>query len=238
MLKSFVKQQLKELGYVIGRYDAARDPTAVRKGLFDKLGVNVVFDVGANIGQYAGALRGGGYRGRIVSFEPLRQACRALQIRAKDDADWIVVHAAVGDAAGKSTINISGNSHSSSLLAATPRLTESCPASAFVQTEAIEVLRLDDVFSQYNRDGDHPYLKIDTQGYTAKVLSGAANTLERIVGIEVEMSLVPLYEGEPLIGEIITALYAQDFKLVLIKPEFTDMTNGQQLQVDGIFIRC
>ena len=237
-MKSFVKQWLRELGYVVARYDAARDPAAVRRGLFDKVGVNVVYDVGANIGQYADVLRGNGYRGRIVSFEPLRQAYRALQIRAKDDRDWIAVHAAIGAAVGKSTINISGNSYSSSLLPATPRLTQSSPASAFVQTESIEVLRFDDVFREYNRVGDHPYLKIDTQGYTAKVLSGAANSLEHIVGVEVEMSLVPLYEGEPLIGEIITVLYAQGFNLVLIKPEFTDMTSGQQLQVDGIFVRC
>jgi FkbM family methyltransferase len=237
MFKAYIKQQLRELGYTVGRYDAVRDPVVVRKRLFDEIGFNIVFDVGANAGQYAGVLRSDGYYGRIVSFEPLSAAFCALQARAQGDTGWTVLRHGLGDKAGEATINISGNSYSSSLLAMTARLTEAVPAAAFVQREKIEMMRLDDMFDRYCSAGDRAYLKIDTQGYTAKVLDGAHKSLERIAGLEVEMSLVPLYEGEPLIGEIITGLYQKGFKLVLLKPEFTDEASGQQLQVDGIFIR-
>jgi len=237
MLKSFAKQQLRRLGYTAGRYDAGLDPLAVRQSFFDRLELNVVFDVGANTGQYANMLRNHGYGGRIVSFEPMAVAFGALQNRARGDPRWTTLCCAVGDTAGESTINVAGNSWSSSLLAMTPRHTQAAPASAFVQQERIRVVRLDDVFADHVRDGDRVYLKIDTQGYTAKVLDGAGSSLQRIVGLEVEMSLVPLYEGEPLIGEIITRLYAHGFTLALIKPEFTDRSSGQQLQVDGIFVR-
>jgi len=237
VLKSFAKRQLRELGYTVGRYDAIRDPVAVRKRFFDRLDLNVVFDVGANTGQYARALRRDGYRGRIVSFEPMSEPFNSLQGHAKDDPCWTAHRYAVGDTAGESTINVAGNSWSSSLLPMTPRHAQAAPASAFVQKENIRVIRLDDVFEDHVRDGDRAYLKIDTQGYTAKVLSGAEKSLARIAGLEVEMSLVPLYEGEPLIGEIIERLYRKGFTLVLIKPEFTDVSSGQQLQVDGIFVR-
>ncbi|HSC47142.1 MAG TPA: FkbM family methyltransferase, partial [Gammaproteobacteria bacterium] len=39
--------------------------------LFAKLDIDCVLDVGANQGQYGAMLRKAGYRGRIVSFEPV-----------------------------------------------------------------------------------------------------------------------------------------------------------------------
>ena len=42
-----------------------------------------------------------------------------------------------------------------------------------------------------------PYLKIDTQGYEWKVLEGATEVLNYLCGIQLEVSLLPLYEGQP-----------------------------------------
>jgi precorrin-6B methylase 2 len=40
--------------------------------------INRVFDIGANIGQFASELREQGYNGKIVSFEPLPRAHKTL----------------------------------------------------------------------------------------------------------------------------------------------------------------
>ena len=60
MSKMLVKRLAKKMGYVISAYDPKRDTRAIKKSLFEKLGINVVLDVGANAGQYARGLRRAG----------------------------------------------------------------------------------------------------------------------------------------------------------------------------------
>lgn len=64
--------------------------------MLELYGVNCVFDVGANTGQYAKRLRGLGYSGRIVSFEPTSETFARLARAAADDPDWHVVQCGLG----------------------------------------------------------------------------------------------------------------------------------------------
>ena len=71
-----VKDSLKHIaalaGYEVHRRDLAH--AARRNAAMAVRGIDVVFDIGANEGQYVRELREFGYGGRIVSFEPLPQA--------------------------------------------------------------------------------------------------------------------------------------------------------------------
>jgi hypothetical protein len=50
------------------------------------------------------------------------------------------------------------------------------------------------------------FLKTDTQGYDLKVLAGARRTLDRTIGIQIELSVVAIYEGMPSYVEAIAML--------------------------------
>lgn len=237
MSKVLIKQLAKKMGYVISAYDASRDPLAIRRSLFETQRIEVVLDVGANAGQYARHLRATGYQGRIVSFEPLSSAYKVLAEAAAGDPKWTACHCAVGEREGTSEIFVSSNSWSSSMLDILPTHTDAAPDSRYLNKEAISIKTLDSIFDTHVSAGEKTFLKIDTQGYTKQVLGGASKSIEKIAGVFVEMSLVPLYAGEPLIGEVISMLYEKGFVLLAIEPEFIDKKSGRILQVNGLFAR-
>ena len=200
MFRSAVKNGLRKLGYVISRYDYRRDPLAVRNIFLESHGINVVLDVGANAGQYAQQLRECGYRGKIISFEPLSKAFRQLAETAQNDPTWQVKQCALGDKEATAEINISENSWSSSLLEMLPAHAKAAPDSKYIGKEVVTIRTLDALFSSYCKSDSRVFLKIDTQGFTKKVLEGGQHSLETIRGLQVEMSLVPLYDGGVLMS--------------------------------------
>lgn len=125
---------LRRAGYELNRYPPPIEDPALEESqwavrLMASEGVDVVLDVGANTGQFAGRIREAGYSGAIVSFEPLGDACLGLRRRAAADPAWEVRRLALGDHDAQATeINVSRNSVSSSLLSMGARHLESAPS--------------------------------------------------------------------------------------------------------------
>ena len=232
-----IKKLLWKLGYDISRFSPESHRLARRKQLLDSSGIDAVIDVGANTGQFGQQLRALSYRGRILSYEPLRSAFDVLAARAERDGSWQVFNVGLGDAEERRSINISGNSYSSSLLEILPAHVKSEPESAYIGQEIITLTTLDSVFDTILTPQDQIYLKIDTQGYESKVLQGAQASLQHIRLIQIEMSLVPLYLGAPLLQEMLSLMSSMNYTLVAMEPAFTDQESGQLLQVDGVFQR-
>ena len=237
MFKGTIKRLLRNVGYTASRYDPRRDSDAVRQRLLESASINTVLDVGANSGQYGEQLRRRGYQGEIVSFEPLSSVFVQLQKRAAGDALWHTERCALGDREEVSSINISGASASSSLLDMLPRHTEIAPRTGYIGSEQVTVHRLDSLFDRHVVPGDRVFLKIDTQGFTSRVLEGAERSLGKVQGLEVELSVVALYAGEPLIHEILSLLYRKGFAVYSLEPEMFDDTSWQQVQMNGLFQR-
>ena len=238
MLRPLAKKLLRSGGIVASRYDPNRDPEAMRGRLLERERIDLVFDVGANCGQYARQLRHCGYRNRIVSFEPLTSAFALLEESAKDDPAWTVEQCALGDADGNVTINIAGNSWSSSILDMLPRHLQAAPESAYVGQETVSLARLDSLFERFAKPGDRVFVKIDTQGFTAQVLRGLDAHIGRVQGFEIELSNVPLYKGEPLLHEVLAMLQERGFSLFYAEPAVVDPATGQQLQMNGLLLRA
>jgi FkbM family methyltransferase len=231
-LTNVVMRGLARRGLALQRHPGWR-----RQRLMADHGVDVVFDVGAARGGYAQELREFGYTGRIVSFEPIAAAYAVLQAAADGDAKWSCLHSALGSAAGRQTINIASNSDSSSLLPMAEEHRSAAPHVDFVGSEEITVSRLDDVAPDHLTGADRPFLKIDTQGFEGEVLAGGSQTLDRCVGLQLELSFVPLYSGGMLVDEAISFAYDHGFRMVALAQGFTN-PNGAMLQADGVFFRA
>ena len=210
---------------------------ARRSRLLQSREISLVLDVGANEGQYARQLRGLGYRGRIVSFEPLSDAFSALERAAAEDPLWECRRLALGSEDGGAEINVAGNSASSSLLEMKDRQLESAPEARYVGTERVDLARLDSIWPELRRDGDRVYLKLDVQGLELEVLKGAEQSLPAVSCVQAELSFVPLYEGAPDYLELIEHLRSRGFDLAGLEEGHDDRRTGEMLQADGIFVR-
>jgi len=228
----------KKFGLDINRYNIAQSVEArIKKQLLLKQ-IDCVLDVGANNGGYGSFLRSAGYNKKIVSFEPLSFTHAQLIETSKSDPLWeIAPRMALGDIESKLIINVAGNSTSSSLLSMLPSHIESAPYSKYVAKENVDVHRLDGLDIQTIKTANRIYLKIDTQGYEMPVLLGAKGLLDKVIGIQLEMSIIPLYEGQVLFKELLAWLDEAGFEMWSIIPGFMNPETGRMLQFDGIFYK-
>ena len=208
-----------------------------RARLLRALDINLVIDVGANIGQFGSEIRAAGYAGAILSIEPLSDAYPRLSARAECDGEWLTMRCALGESDGTSTIHIAGNSASSSLLDMLPDHERAAPETHYVGQETVNVRRLESILEEQEALGERPYLKIDVQGYELAVLRGAGTHLGTLAAIQLELSLAELYAEAPTAREVDAFVTDAGYRLAGIEPGFTDPSTGRLLQMDGIYVR-
>lgn len=200
--------------------------------------IDLVLDVGANTGQFAKELRTIGYAGVIHSFEPVPNAYRELVKNASNDPLWQVHPVGLGRTPGTLSINISGNNaESSSFLEMGSRHLEVAPESRTVERFDAKILTVDQCMRELGFPGTCRMLKVDTQGYESEVLAGAADTLGGFRFLHLELSLVPLYNGQKLMHELLAVCYEAGFAVVDLHPYMFDGRNGHLLQVNALLER-
>lgn len=218
--------------------DLVRNPFPVQVSTaLSWLQLDTVLDVGANIGQYGAALRASGYTGRIISCEPLSDAYPHLERRASGDPRWTTLNTAVGTEPGEIEINVSANSYSSSILPMTDAHSLAAPGSEYVRAEKVAVTTVADLLLAELVDPAKSLLKIDTQGYEGQVLDGAGDTLSSFAAVQLELSMVPLYDGQPMFDDLVARMQAAGFGIFALEGGFSDPRTGRMLQCDGFFVR-
>lgn len=199
------------------------------------LGIDLVIDVGASRGQFGLEIRRAGYGGRIVSIEPLSAPYRELSRLTAGDAQWTAIRSAVGPGAGTETIHVAANAGaSSSILPMLDLHLRAAPHARYVGEELVDVRALDELVKSDLRTGATLFTKIDVQGYELQVLAGGPATLGQSSLVQLEMSLLPLYEAAPTYQDVLEFMRQHGFQLIGIETGIADRT-GILLQADGIF---
>jgi FkbM family methyltransferase len=219
------------------RWHVPRPPHALST-LLELYKVQTVFDVGANSGMSGEYLRNIGFRGEIVSFEPVRQLFEQLERRARADPHWHCENIGLGDSEGELVMRVSGeHGGASSFLRMTDHIPMHAPELRVVREEQVAVSTVDAVVERYYPRGDRLFLKLDVQGYEKQVLEGARRSIARIVGIRVEVSVVQSYHGEPLMCEMLQYVCSLGYRLTSIEPAWSNPATQEVYEFDATLFR-
>lgn len=228
-MKTVAKALAKRLGYDVRTWHPNRSMADIRRRLLAE--VECAVDVGAHAGGWATETRAV-YRGPLISFEPQPGPFKELEAKAAADPRWDCHQIALGSAADHLGINVAAAGDvMSSLLTPTAYYSDAVADGTIRRTVQVPVERLDSFDLP-----DQLYLKADVQGYEMEVLNGADGVLPSVKAIEIELSLVPLYEGQPLMAEMLLHLERLGFTAIAFEPLFW-RPDGRLLQLDGIFTR-
>lgn len=180
--------------------------------------VNLVLDVGANVGFYSQHLRQLGYRGLIMAFEPIAESFAELEKKAKGDPHWQVFNFALGATSGTMNFHVMGDDGVLSS-ALSPIL--DMP----VRKTSVPVRTIGDVLSCLSLADKRIFLKMDTQGYDLEVFKGAGD-LPQIVLLQSELSVLQLYDNQPTYADALQAYVEAGFELLETYPILRTASGG------------
>lgn len=182
--------------------------------LIRRLDVNLVLDVGANRGFWSQHLRMSGYKGQIVSFEPIAANASIIEAKRSGDRQWLAMSCALGAAEGEADFNVilSGAANETVLSSFLPM---QIPG-ARTMVERVEVRRLESLWAMLSDLVAEPriFLKMDTQGFDAQVIAGAGAVLDHVRLLQSEVSVEPLYDGMTHYTEALRSYEEIGFRLM------------------------
>jgi FkbM family methyltransferase len=233
------RQGARKAGIHVCKYPSPGDHLGQLVVYLERNAINVVLDVGAFTGDFASKVRRAGYRGRIISFEPVPGSFTQLEARLGRDLLWQGVPYGLSDEDRQAVINTYDLGDFNSLL----NLHEDAEKvyaldhSRRGETQ-VELHRLDTVLPGLLAGIDHPrvFLKMDTQGHDLSVFDGATGVLQQILGLQSEVPAVPLYEGMHTLTQMLDYYRAKGFvpigffpvntlRSVGVAPEFDVLLN-------------
>ena len=84
---------------------------------------------------------------------------------------------------------------------------------------------------------DNLFVKIDVQGFECEVIKGGQATLRRAKIVIVETTFRPIYEGQPLFGDVYSALVELGFRYAGSDGRLDSPVDGAPIQEDSVFRR-
>lgn len=184
-------------------------------------------------------LRGLGYKGWIISFEPVRANFEVLQSVAAQHSPWRVLLYALGAVDCEGYINVTEDGLFSSFLTPKAESQSMFPKNRVEKTEKVSMRRLDSVLDAAIAGIPAPriYLKMDTQGFDIEVLKGAESVLPTVLALQTEVSFRNLYEGMRSFAESIEEFRTRGFDVVDFLPVTRDPHDLGAIEMDCLLTR-
>jgi FkbM family methyltransferase len=213
-----------------------------RANVLSRYNPEIVFDIGANVGQWYLSFREVNQSAVVYSFEPDWRAFLELEKlhESRKDANWFIVNKAIGAETGKSTMSlwdVAGGSSSLKELTSDGELFTGQTQSSFDVVE-IDVCSLDDFIRDNLPEFTKGFLKLDVQGFELEVLTGATNALLGTIElIEIEIPFRPIYVGDSNIESISALLSSNLFTALTFQTKRWNEDLLAAADFDAIYIR-
>ena len=157
----------------------------------------LIFDAGAYRGDFSRSCLKIWPGCRIACFEALES--RAADLRAlTDDEPSVRVYQFLLGAEARVDVALHASETSSSVL--DEHIAQSFP------TQRCTMRTVDEIVASDYPDGGPDLLKLDVQGYELEILKGAEGTLSQIRVILMELNLLDIHRGVPLLAEVVVWL--------------------------------
>ena len=189
--------------------------------------LDVLFDVGANIGQTRSYFRFHLPDAKIYSFEPVQSTFAKLQVSAGADANCVIENMALGDAAGKKTIRL----FDADMTVLNSLRDDVMNNHTGAREETITIDTLDH-YCDVQQIKKIDLLKIDTEGFEINVLKGAKQMLQSgsISFVYCETGFQNSNKRNTYFPELTEFLAAQDYYFFgLYNTDYHDWKRGNHL---------
>lgn len=190
-----------------------------------------IIDIGANDGAFGAYLQRYFEVERVIAFEPQAKHRPELESRGFE------VHTvAVSDKSGTASLSVTHSDAASSLLpVADVTRDEWGDLVSVVGTEEVRIEPLDDCIG--GNFEDDLLIKIDAQGYEPEIIDGGNATFRRTACVLVEVSFLPIYEGQGLFNDVHQRLDRLGLRLSGFRSQHDSAADGRPLFAHAVYER-
>jgi len=234
-IKRIISGMFRALGYDLVRWNKALDDKFF---VFNGFDIRTVVDIGANRGQFAGTALRYFPKAIVYSFEPLPDAFTGLREAARRDSRIRPFNLALSDSSGERRIYLhKDRDDASSFLKSTETYEKRYGDSRPQEEVVVKTVTLDEVGKSELKEVEEDILvKMDVQGFENKVITGGRNFLPRAALCVLEISLIPLYDGQASSKEIFLAMDELGFDYSGNLDQVRDR-EGRVVYLDALFIK-
>jgi FkbM family methyltransferase len=237
-MKRLIRRILHNLGYELRRVNKVSNSSTldIWNWLRAQGDIKTILDIGANNGEFAEFLSSYFDAEQTIAIEPLPHCAAQIRLREKAIPNLKVLECALSDHNGRATLFENAYAPASSLLPVSEISMEEFPQTAGQQNKIeVDVIRLDDLVG-LNSLKKNVLIKIDVQGLEDKVIRGGEETFRMAKYLLVEMSFVPMYDGQPLFEEIHELLTEIGYRFAGIKNQVNSPATGQPMFVHCLYL--
>jgi len=236
-IKSLVKKAFNRFGYEIKKIDkSAATGFDFWVWLKKTQNIRTVIDIGANDGAFGQFIARYFNATSVYAFEPLPSCIPEIEKRFSNISNLKIFNVALSNYTGSETLYLNSYAPASSLLRVSDISKKEFPQTVGERPITVKVAQVDDIIDA-NSLIKNIFIKIDIQGMEDRVINGGKNVFSAAKCILVEMSFVPMYEGQPLFEEVHTLLVDLGYRFAGIKNQINSEKTGRPLFCHYLYLK-